>query len=69
MSVALVTIAYEIATITTMIVLANGMLAGVKRMTLHWADHYGDAVAGGVIVFVGVRCWVWVVATTRRDGG
>lgn len=58
MSVALVTIAYEIATITTMIVLATGMLAGVKRMTLHWADHYGDAVAGGVIVFVGVAMLV-----------
>lgn len=57
-SVALVTLAYEIATITTMIVLATGMLAGVKRMTLHWADHYGDAVAGGVIVFVGVAMLV-----------
>ena len=53
-AVILVTIAYEIATIATMIILATGMLAGVKRMTLHWADHYGDAVAGGVIVFVGV---------------
>jgi len=57
-AVALVTIAYEIATIATMIVLATGMLAGVKRMTLHWADHYGDAVAGGVIVFVGVAMLV-----------
>jgi putative Mn2+ efflux pump MntP len=57
-SVALVTLAYEIATIATMIVLATGMLAGVKRMTLHWADHYGDAVAGGVIVFVGVAMLV-----------
>jgi hypothetical protein len=58
MAVALVTIAYEIATIATMIVLATGLLHGVKRMTLHWADHYGDAVAGGVIVFVGVAMLV-----------
>lgn len=58
MSVALVTLAYEIATITTMIVLATGLLHGVKRMTLHWADHYGDALAGGVIVFVGVAMMI-----------
>lgn len=58
MAVALVTIAYEIATIATMIVLATGLLHGVKRMTLHWADHYGDAIAGGVIVFVGVAMMV-----------
>jgi nickel/cobalt transporter (NicO) family protein len=57
-AVALVTIAYEIATIATMIILATGMLAGVKRMTLHWADHYGDAVAGGVIVMVGVAMMI-----------
>ena len=58
MSVALVTLAYEIATIATMIVLATGLLHGVKRMTLHWADHYGDALAGGVIVFVGVAMMI-----------
>lgn len=57
-AVALVTIAYEIATIATMTILATGILAGVKRMTLHWADHYGDAVAGGVIVFVGVAMMI-----------
>ncbi|HEY4641913.1 MAG TPA: hypothetical protein VII75_11265 [Thermoanaerobaculia bacterium] len=58
LSVALVTLAYEIATIATMIVLATGLLHGVKRMTFHWADHYGDALAGGVIVFVGVAMMV-----------
>lgn len=58
LAVALVTLAYEIATIATMIILATGMLAGVKRMTLHWADHYGDALAGGVIVFVGVAMMI-----------
>ena len=57
-AVAFVTIAYEAATIATMIILATGMLAGVKRMTLHWADHYGDAVAGGVIVMVGVAMMI-----------
>jgi hypothetical protein len=38
----------------TMIVLATGMLAGIKRVTLHWPDHYGDALAGGGIVSTGV---------------
>jgi putative Mn2+ efflux pump MntP len=57
-AVALVTLAYEAATIATMIVLATGAYAGVKRLTLHWADHYGDAVAGGVIVAVGVAMMV-----------
>ncbi len=52
--VAIVTLAYEVATIATMTILATGLLHGVKRMTLHWADHYGDAIAGAVIVFTGV---------------
>ena len=46
--------AYELATIGTMVGLVLPAAAAAKRVSGHWADHYGDAVAGGVIAAVGV---------------
>ena len=49
-----VVIVYELATIATMVVLVAAAAAGTKRLHFHWADRFGDALAGGVIACVGV---------------
>jgi hypothetical protein len=45
---------YEAATIGTMIALVLPARAGVSLLRLPWLDHWGDAVAGGLIVATGV---------------
>lgn len=45
---------YELATIGTMVMLVLPAAAVAKRVTGRWVEHYGDAVAGGVIAAVGV---------------
>jgi putative Mn2+ efflux pump MntP len=46
--------AYELATIGTMVLLVLPAAAAAQKVTGHWVEHYGDAVAGGVIAAVGV---------------
>jgi len=46
--------AYEIGTITSMSLLVITAHAGARAIRLHVFDHYGDAVAGGLIVTVGL---------------
>lgn len=48
-----VILAYEIGTITSMSVLVVTVQAGARAVRLHVLDHYGDAVAGGLILTVG----------------
>lgn len=48
-----VIVAYEIATLTTMVVLVTMAYAGVRTFRAAWIDRYGDAVAGAFIVVVG----------------
>jgi nickel/cobalt exporter len=45
---------YEAATIGTMIALVLPARAGFERLRFPWLDHWGDAVAGGLIVATGV---------------
>jgi hypothetical protein len=45
---------YEAATIGTMIGLVLPARAGVSRLRFPWLDHWGDAVAGGLIAATGV---------------
>jgi len=52
-AVGLVVVAYEIATIATMIVLVSVALAGVRTLRAAWIDRYGDIAAGALIVSVG----------------
>jgi len=51
---AAIAIVYEIATIGTMLALVLPARAGARVLRAPWLDHYGDAVAGGVIAAVGV---------------
>ena len=53
-STAAVVGAYELATIGTMVALVLPMRAAIGRVRGAWADQWGDAVAGGVVAFVGV---------------
>ena len=46
--------AYELATIGTMVLLVLPAAAAAKKVTGHWVEHYGDAVAGCVIAAVGM---------------
>ena len=46
--------AYELATIGTMVALVLPTCAAIGRVRVAWADQWGDAVAGGVVAFVGV---------------
>jgi nickel/cobalt transporter (NicO) family protein len=46
--------AYELATIGSMVVLVLPTRAAIGTVRGAWVDRWGDAVAGGVIVFVGV---------------
>lgn len=45
---------YEAATIGAMIALVLPARAGVSLLRLPWLDHWGDSVAGGLIVATGV---------------
>jgi nickel/cobalt exporter len=45
---------YEVATIATMILLVLPARAGISLLRLPWLDHWGDAVAGGLIVITGL---------------
>lgn len=45
---------YEIATIGTMMLLATPASAAARAVGAGWLDRYGEAAAGGVIVFVGL---------------
>jgi hypothetical protein len=45
---------YEAATIGTMIALVLPARAGFARLRFPWLDHWGDAVAGGLIAATGV---------------
>jgi nickel/cobalt transporter (NicO) family protein len=51
---AIVVVAYEAATIATMIGLVLPARAAARHVTGHWVARYGDAAAGAVIVGVGV---------------
>jgi putative Mn2+ efflux pump MntP len=53
-AVATVVVAYELATITSMISLVLLARAGVTRLRFHWLDHWGHAAAGAFIVLVGI---------------
>jgi nickel/cobalt transporter (NicO) family protein len=54
-SVALaVAVAYEVATIGTMVLLVLPARKAVGLIRGEWADRYGDALAGGVIAAVGI---------------
>ena len=48
-----VIVAYEIATITTMVVLVTFAHAGARAFRSTWIDRYGDIAAGALIVSVG----------------
>jgi len=50
--------AYEIGTIASMSLLVITAHAGARAIRLHVFDHYGDAVAGGLIVTVGLAAKV-----------
>jgi len=45
---------YEAATIGTMVALVLPARAGFQRLRFPWLDHWGDAVAGGVIAATGL---------------
>lgn len=53
-STLLVVLAYEVATIATMVGLALPARAAASTVRGAWADRYGDALAGGIITVVGV---------------
>jgi nickel/cobalt transporter (NicO) family protein len=53
-STLMVVIAYEAATIATMVGLALPARAAASAVGGQWADRYGDAMAGGIITAVGV---------------
>jgi nickel/cobalt exporter len=50
---AAVVVAYETATIGTMVLLVLPARAAARAVRGRWADQYGDALAGGVIALVG----------------
>jgi hypothetical protein len=45
---------YELGTILTMLALVLSARAGAAVLRAPWLDRYGDAVAGGLIVTVGL---------------
>jgi len=53
-STLLVVLAYEVATIATMVGLALPARAVASTVRGAWADRFGDALAGGIITAVGV---------------
>jgi hypothetical protein len=52
-TVGAVILAYEVATMATMVVLVTLAHAGARALHAPWLDRYGDAVAGALIVSVG----------------
>ncbi|HEX9163393.1 MAG TPA: hypothetical protein VF980_16920 [Thermoanaerobaculia bacterium] len=52
-AVVAVVVTYEVATITTMVVLVAAARAGANKVRFAWFDRYGDAAAGALIVTVG----------------
>ena len=52
-TVAAVIIAYEVATIATMVILVTASHASARAIHASWIDRYGDAVAGALIVSIG----------------
>jgi len=49
-----IVVAYEIATIATMVALVLPARAGARVLRAAWLDRYGDAAAGAVIAVVGI---------------
>ena len=56
--IASVIVAYELGTITSMSLLVVTAHASARAIRLHVLDHYGDAVAGALIVTVGIAVQV-----------
>jgi len=52
-AVGIVAIAYEIATISTMVLLVASAHAGIRVFHAPWIDRYGDTAAGALIIVVG----------------
>ena len=52
-AVALVIVAYEIATLATMVALVTTAHAGARALRAPWLDRWGDAAAGALIVMMG----------------
>lgn len=52
-AVGVVVIAYEVATIGTMVALVTAAHAGARALRAPWLDRYGDATAGALIVTLG----------------
>ncbi len=52
-AVAAVVVAYEVATIATMVFLVAAAHAGARTLRAPWLDRYGDVAAGALIVTVG----------------
>jgi hypothetical protein len=53
LAVGAVIVAYELATIVTMVVLVTAAHSGIRAIRAPWIDRYGDAAAGAIIVCVG----------------
>ncbi|MGZ8867868.1 MAG: hypothetical protein ACXW2P_05955 [Thermoanaerobaculia bacterium] len=53
-AVALIIVIYEIAMFATMVTLVTTTHAGARAIRLPWLDRYGDAMAGALIVILGV---------------
>ena len=53
-AVVTVIVAYEVATISTMVVLVTTAHAGARAFRAPWIDRYGDMAAGALIVTTGV---------------
>ncbi|MEO8379704.1 MAG: hypothetical protein ABI779_08575 [Acidobacteriota bacterium] len=53
-----VIVAYETGTLASMSVLVLTAHAGARVLRFHFLDHYGDAIAGGLIVLVGAAVQV-----------
>jgi len=53
-STLMVVLAYEVATIATMVALVLPSRVAAGALRARWADQYGDAIAGAVIASVGV---------------
>jgi hypothetical protein len=49
-----VIVSYEVATIGTMVALVLPARAVTAAVRGRWADRFGDALAGGIIVAVGI---------------
>jgi nickel/cobalt exporter len=53
-AIASVIVVYEIAMFATMVSLVTASHAGARAIRLPWLDRYGDAMAGALIVVLGV---------------